>query len=125
VPKPDTRLKNKAEVLALRNARAPYDPLAISATFLQANPVHHARVGGRELVILTDASGANRVYQARDVKFAKWDGRQSVTDRNGRVWQLAETELTREGAPPLPRAAAHRAFWFGWVAQFPQTRLVK
>jgi hypothetical protein len=24
----------------------------------------------------------------------------------------------------LPRVAANRAFWFGWYAQFPDTRLI-
>jgi hypothetical protein len=125
VPKLDLRLKNKAEVLALRSARAPYDPLAIAADFLVAHPVFHTRVGGRELVVFTDPSGANRVYQAREVRFVKWDGKASATDREGRVWKLTESELAAPGKNPLPRASAHRAFWFGWVAQFPATRLIK
>jgi hypothetical protein len=125
VPKLDQRLKNKAEVLALRNPRAPYDALAFDANYLQANPVVHAQVGKRELVVLTDASGANRVYETQGVKFARWDGKSSATDVNGRTWTLTEAALTRAGVPPLPRASAHRAFWFGWVAQFPETRLVK
>jgi Protein of unknown function (DUF3179) len=125
VPKIDKRLLNKAEVLALRNASAPHDPLAISAAFLQANPVYHARVGKRELVVFTDASGANRVYETRGIKFAKWDGNASATDRAGKVWALTEAQLTQASAAPLPRASAHRAFWFGWAAAFPETRLVK
>jgi hypothetical protein len=125
VPKRDPRLLNKAEVLALRNVSAPHDPLAISAAFLKANPVYHARVGKRELVVFTDPSGANRVYETRGIKFAKWDGKANATDRSGKVWALNEAQLSLSNAVPLPRASAHRAFWFGWAAAFPETRLVK
>ena len=125
VPKRDTRLKNKDEVLAIRNVQAPYDPLAISAAYLKKHPVHHIRVGARDFVVFTDASGANRVFETRGERFTKWDGKASATDRRGRVWALTEAQLTRAGAAPLPRASAHRAFWFGWIAQFPTTRLVK
>ncbi len=129
VPKIDTRLRNKDEVLALRNAAAPHEPLAISAAFLAKRPVHHVNLGARRLVVLTDASGANRVYLSGAVRFASFDGKSTVVDTAGKRWKLDEAQLTpvteTTAARALPRAAAHRAFWFGWVAQFPNTRLVK
>ena len=70
VPKLDTRLANKAEVLALRSRGKPGEQLAISAEFLAANRVYHDRIGGKPFVVLTDASGANRVYDGTGHRFA-------------------------------------------------------
>ena len=64
VPRLDVRLPNKAEVLALRAPGAAADPLAIAAAFLAANRIYHDRVGSIAFVVLTDASGANRVYKS-------------------------------------------------------------
>ncbi|MBI3375354.1 MAG: DUF3179 domain-containing protein [Betaproteobacteria bacterium] len=125
VPSPDSRLSNKAEVLALRFAAAPGEPLAIAADFLRANRVHHDRLGPQEFVVLTDASGANRVYASASVRFASWDGDALARDRSGRAWKVGEDALTRPGGAALKRLPAHRAFWFGWHAAFPGTRLVK
>jgi hypothetical protein len=123
VPKPDTRLPNKAEVLALRAPGA--EPLAISAEFLRKNPVHHGRLGRQEFVVLTDASGANRAYAAAGVTFVAWDGEGKARDRSGGAWLVEEDRLVGPGGKTLPRLAAHRAFWFGWHAAYPATRLVK
>jgi len=62
VPVRDTRLRNKDEVLGLVFARYPGQPLAIAAKYLSENPVYHDRVGDLQFVVLTDVSGANRVY---------------------------------------------------------------
>lgn len=122
VPKLDRRLPNKAEILALR-----YDgePLGIAAAFLERNRIYHDRVGNTEFVVLTDASGANRVFESRGVRFERWDGADVVIDRTGRRWLISESHLSADDGRRLERLAAHRAFWFGWYAQFPQTRLVK
>jgi hypothetical protein len=122
VPKLDQRLPNKAEILALR-----YDdiPLAIAATFLKRNPLHHDRAGDTEFVVLTDASGANRVYEAPGVRFESWDRVKTARDRSGKTWTLNESELVASDGRRLKRLPAHRSFWFGWYSQFPRTRLVK
>jgi hypothetical protein len=83
VPKLDSRLPNKAEVLALRFEES---ALAISADFLRANRVYQDRLGGQNFVVLTDASGANRVYEAAGIRFESWDGEASARDRLGRGW---------------------------------------
>ena len=125
VPKLDNRLANKAEVVALREAGARADPLAISAAYLSAHPVYHDRVGETPFVVLTDASGANRVYESGRFRFAAWNGGDLATDSEGRSWKVSEDALSGPGRQKLKRLPAHRAFWFGWYSAYPETRLVK
>ena len=125
VPKIDGRLQNKAEVLALRFAEAPGEPMAIAADFLKANRVHHNRVGRREFVVLTDASGANRVYETRGTVFASWNGADAAQDSRGGTWKVEEGRLAGPNGQALARLPAHRAFWFGWYAAYPNTLLIK
>lgn len=121
VPKLDARLPNKAEVLALRHGES---ALAMAAEFLRANPVYHDRLGGQAFVVLTDASGANRVYESGAIRLSGWDGEAIARDAAGRAWNVGEDALT-SGGRRLKRLPAHRAFWFGWYAAYPSTRLVR
>ena len=125
VPKLDTRLPNKAEVLALRTGRKAAEQLAIAADFLAAHRVYHDRLGGMPFVVLTDGSGANRVYETGNLRFVSWDGDAEVRDSTGKAWRLTEDTLIGPGGASLKRLPAHRAFWFGWYAAYPSTRLVK
>lgn len=125
VPKLDPRLPNKAEVLALRFPAAPNEALAIAADFLRANRVHHGRLGRQEFVVLTDASGANRVYESANVRFDSWDGDSLARERSGRTWKVGEDGLAGPDGRTFKRLPAHRAFWFGWYSAFPNTLLVK
>ncbi len=125
VPVLDTRLKNKDEVFTVLLARHPEAPLAISAEFLAATPVHHDAIEGTALVVLTDPSGANRAYASEDVTFARYDGDRRVADGSGMIWTMDEHALTAEDGRVLRRIPAQRAFWFGWHAAFPSTRLVR
>ncbi len=121
VPELDRRLKNKAEVLALRNDS---DSLAISTELLNRNTVYHGQLGQQRFVVLTDAAGSHRVYDGADVMFDSWNQTDEAFDTDGETWNVKETELTH-GATRLKRIPAHRSFWFGWQAQFPDTQLVK
>jgi Protein of unknown function (DUF3179) len=129
VPKKDTRLPNKAEVLALRasptSGKTSADTLAISADFLATRPVYALRMGNANMVVLTDTSGANRVYEAKDTSFASWDSASTARDIKGGIWKMDEVQLTGPSGELLKRLPAHRAFWFGWHAAFPDTRLIK
>ena len=125
VPELDGRLRNKDEVLALRFPEAPGEQLAIWVVFLSRNRVYHDALGGREFVILTDRSGASRVYESAGRRFTRWDGVDAVWDDNGVRWTLDEGGLVGPAAVRLERLPAHRAFWFGWYAQYPETRLVR
>jgi hypothetical protein len=125
VPKLDSRLRNKAEVLALRFNDSPSEQLAISADFLARNPVYQDRIGKLALVVLTDASGANRVYESKGKKFTSYDRDSLAKDQNGASWTVEEAGLIGPGGESLKRLSAHRAFWFGWYSAYPATRLVQ
>ena len=109
----------------IRTSGKPAEQLAIAADFLAANRVYHGRIGSQPFVALTDASGANRVYESANQQFVSWDEDSTVRDRAGRTWKLTEDNLTGPGGAVLKRLPAHRAFWFGWYAAYPATRLVK
>ncbi len=124
VPKLDRRLKNKDEVLTLVLEKEGVEPLAISAEFLAKTNVYHDRIGVTAFVVLTDRSGANRVYRTDGLRFASWDMDRQVKDQEGGTWTLSETRLVASDGRQLERLPAQRAFWFGWYAAFPNTRLV-
>lgn len=122
VPKADNRLENKDEILALQMMGAP--PVAVSVAYLARHPVAKFQVGASEVVVLTDRSGANRVYETQGIKFEQLDGNH-VVDEQGDSWSVTEAELIHPDGRRLARQPAHRAFWFGWRAAYPQTRLIK
>ena len=124
VPGEDRRLRNKQEVLVPRFGKPGERPLAIGSDFLRQNPVWHGRFGGRDFVVLTDKSGAHRIYGLADGKrIASWNGDRRVIDNSGQALALSETALTGKGVT-APRLPAHNAFWFGWRAAHPETELV-
>ena len=127
VPEGDRRLKNKDEVLAMLLSPASggeEEALAVSARFLRKTPVFRTELAGRTLTIVTTSAGANRVFNTRDRKFERLldDGR--VLDDGGEAWKVTEGALV-SGDVRLERVPAYRAFWFGWFAQFPETKLIR
>ena len=122
-PYQDSRLANKQEVLALRFKGQP-GSIAIDTDYLNKNPVYSGTLGSQKFVVLTDETGANRVYNPGNVKIVKSNGREAI-DANGGVWKIAESRLTAADGRQLKRLPYHRAFWFGWQAAFPSTTLVK
>ena len=124
VPETDKRLNNKDQILALVFPEFSDDTLAIHADYLVENPVHYDALGELEFVVLTDASGANRVYDVQGIEIQSYDGDATVVDADGNNWKLEEFALVGPNGKNLPRLAAHRAFWFGWYAANNDTRLV-
>jgi hypothetical protein len=122
-PFQDSRLANKQEVLALRFKGQP-GSIAIDTDYLKKHPVYSGTLGTQKFVVLTDETGANRVYNPGDVKIIRSNGAQAV-DANGGVWNVTESRLTSADGRQLKRLPYHRAFWFGWQAAFPSTELVK
>ena len=128
VPATDVRLDNKDEVLVLRPVGgAEHPPLAVATKFLEQHPVYHFQFAGLSLVAITSPEGATRIYDAGAERFEDRIGATRIEDANGRVWRVSEDELVplEHQAQPRTRVAAHRAFWFGWYAQFPDTELIK
>ncbi len=124
VPSLDQRLKNKAEILGLKFAAHPDQPLAISIEYLDRHPIYHGKIGDQSFVALTDSSGAVRVYDNNGLRFEQWDRDRLVVDENGVQWALAEATLTNAKGEQLPRLPANRAFWFGWYSSYTNTQLV-
>jgi len=124
-PFQDDRLKNKQEVLALRFPASPKEQLAIDTKFLNKNPLYKDQIGQQKLLILTDKTGANRVYDPQQIDFISYDRDSTVIDSGGNQWELTESGLTSGHHETIERLPYHRAFWFGWHATFPETRLVK
>ena len=121
VPEIDKRLLNKDQVLALRDDN---QQVAIAIKFLIKNPVYHTLLGDQKLVVLTEPNGATRVYNAGDIKFKSWNGLNEAIDTNGQKWRVLEDSLV-SGNQKLDRTPSHNVFWFGWVSQFPKTKLIK
>ena len=124
-PFEDKRLKNKQEVLALKFPEYPRGQLAISTRFLDKNEVYHDKLGPVEFVVFTDQSGANRVYETKGVSFKSYDGQETIKDESGNTWTLYENRLVASNGNKLDRLPYHRAFWFGWKAAYPNTKLIK
>lgn len=121
----DNRLKNKQEILALRFPAAPDQQLAIDTDYLSKHTVYENQIGQQKFVVLTDKTGANRVYDPKGIKFSKYDGDSIVTDKTGNSWTVNESWLEDENGNRLERLPYYRAFWFGWRAAFPETKLIK
>jgi hypothetical protein len=92
----------------------------------QGNQHHsHDRAGDLRFVVLTDTSGANRAYEAKEVSFKPWDHDRTVIDEKRISWSLDEPQLKASAGRVLHRLPAQRAFWFGWYSAYIYTRLVR
>ena len=104
--------------------RYPDQPMAIAVAYLADHPLYQDRVGELDVVVLTDTSGASRVYESGGMTFTGWDGDSQLRDKEGGVWRLEEAKLEAADGRSLYRLPAHRAFWFGWYSAYSHTRLV-
>lgn len=126
VPQSDRSLKNKDEVMALRFGSRPVSPTAISTQFLAKNPLYHGQHGGVPYVVITDESGASRIFERPEqLEFESYGGSESVRDVSGGQWHITAEALVSDEGQRLKRLPAHRAFWFGWHAAFPDTVLIR
>ena len=118
-------IANKLEVLALRFGGEPAPPTAISTQLLAQQPVYHGEYGGVPYVVVTNEAGANRVYETGGHRFKQLSAdEQSLTDEAGGKWSISEKQLSGENGTTLQRLSTHRAFWFGWQAAHPDTKLI-
>lgn len=121
VPKIDDRLMNKDEVLAFRNDD---QQLAVAVKMLAEKRIHHDQIGDQKFAILADSDGTSRAYDVGDRTFSSWNETDQATDSTGKTWTVLEDALVA-GNEKLSRMPSHNVFWFGWVSQFPETRLAK
>ncbi|MGE3843284.1 MAG: DUF3179 domain-containing protein [Vicinamibacterales bacterium] len=129
VSRTDRRLALKDEVLVMRLPGGPSGllPVAIDIRLLRKHPVYAFSAGARHYVVVSDRSGANRVFSVGD-RWPEQTDTARIVDTQGRRWRLTEDALVPDGASPgevAPRVSAQRAFWFGWFAQFPDTLLLE
>lgn len=125
VPKLDRRLANKAEVLILRFREGGTPPTAVEVDALKPKSFHAGRLGRVNYVILTDRSGASRVYENPSPGVKSYDGANRVEDASGKEWVVSEASLVGAAGHERLRLPAHRAFWFGWYAAYPDTELIR
>lgn len=124
VPQLDRRLPNKREVVALRNHESD-SALAIDTVFLKQHPLYATKVGSDSVVILTTPQGESRVYLTNGQRFRNWNGWDKLSDLQGNEWSLTESALKQKNTnQSLARYPSHQSFWFGWKAQYPETRLI-
>ncbi|MEM9645526.1 MAG: DUF3179 domain-containing (seleno)protein, partial [Planctomycetota bacterium] len=91
VPEQDDRLLNKDEILVVRVQDQA--PLAIAAKFLRNHPVYQDRLGEQGVVVITDSSGANRVYEDGGLEFEPGEQDASVRSADGVTWRVREDGL--------------------------------
>ena len=124
VPGTDTRLKNKDVILVIRIPELTERTMAISSAYLRMNTVYSNKLEGLQFTVFTDKSGAHRVYNTRDLVFKDYDGASTAMDQKGEIWTLQENKLVSSGKDELERLHSYNAFWFGFRAAFPDTKLI-
>ena len=82
-------------------------------------------VSGHNFVVITSKAGANLLFQRGAHPFVPRTREGELRDMSGERWSVSAEVLVSETGERLSRIPAHRAFWFGWVAQYPQTVLHK
>ena len=85
----------------------------------------HSTAGGRGFLVVTSKGGANVVYERGSYSFRARGADGVLRDTKGQRWTETADALVSEAGVRLARVPAHRAFWFGWVAQYPETVLHK
>ena len=128
VSQTDRRLANKAEVLVARldDGKGTQVPVAIDARLLRSRRVYPFLVGTQRYLVVTASAGSNHLYRV-NADFTEQSRSELIKDRTGVAWRVTDDALVdpRDAQALAPRVAAHRAFWFGWYAQFPSTLLFK
>lgn len=125
VPSPDRTIKYKQSILAIRLPNISDESIAISTRYLKKRPIYKNQIAGKKFTVFTDDSGANRVYFTDEINFKTYNGRSIAIDKNGKEWTLYENHLENEQGKILKRLHSFNAFWFGWKAAYPNTRLIK
>jgi len=122
----DKRLLNKQEILAIRLPEETDETIAISSKYLKRKPIFKHKINKKQFTVFTDKSGAHRVFFTGDLDFKTYDKRFEAVDTNRIVWKVTENYLENTATGErLERLQSFNAFWFGFKAAFPETKLIK
>jgi hypothetical protein len=97
--------------------------VAIAVDRLRRTRVFAFESAGRAFVAITSKGGANRVYERAAHSFRAGPDDRTVMDAAGRAWSVTPDALVGASGERLRAVPTHRVFWFGWVAQHPDTVL--
>lgn len=124
VPNKDHRLKNKDEVLVLREEGYKSDPLAISVKHLKKKNWLQNKQAATNFVVVTDDAGGARVYNSKSIIFTSYKNGKLI-DQDGNQWTASEEYLSSKNGGQLSRLPSHNIFWFAWHNAYPNSRLIK
>jgi hypothetical protein len=124
VPKSDQSLANKDEVLIIISSGYREDPLAISIKYLKKKKWYIGNIGSTNFVVITDESGASRVYNRGATEFSSYK-KGKLIDHNNQAWTIEHDKITSPDGTALERLPSHNTFWFAWYNTYPNTRLIK
>jgi len=113
----DQRLANKDEVLTLRDGQ---EMLAVPIAELPPESLLPVSLGSHSLLAVH--RGGRRVYEVDEHRFQALEAG-GLRDVEGGLWRIEEDALVGPSGERLKRFPSHQAFWFGWVAAYPKTRL--
>jgi hypothetical protein len=119
----DSRRAKKDRVFAVRFLGA---SSAYPIDVLQEELVVNDTVGPQSLVIITNPiSKAVRAYDRGAHTFKPGSSAAELIDESGLIWRITEIGLepNRGSESIVERLPGHDAFWFGWFAANPQTKL--
>jgi hypothetical protein len=118
----DKRLKAKDWVYGLIIGDT---PKAYPLKALKKSPVVNDSLAGENVVLIAAAELLTvRAYERRNVVFVKQSTPEVLLDANGDTWHITEEALVNQiNNTRLLRLPGHLAYWFGWYAFFPQTRV--
>lgn len=103
-------------------------PVAWPVALFEDDPgrVRNDRIGERDVVLVAGdgRSPAIRLYDGTDEAFLAVDG-DDLLQADGTRWGVTEEALVGPDGRSLPRLGGHLAYWFGWIAYYPQTIVVE
>lgn len=132
-------LADKERIFALRLDGEPVayplsilvDEQVVNDTIGETNVVLVARrgrvtVSGRSRIageVTYDAGGEVRAYDRGQESFRPGSSSEELLDSGGRRWTISENALIGPNGEKAERLGGHLAYWFGWYAFFPNTRV--
>ncbi|GEM_PF-184592 len=103
--------------LTLLDERTPDERMGTRAEAGRFTPNFRNEVAQRGLI------GETRAYERGSHTFSPGKSKDELIDERRMVWRVTEDSLISKEGEKLPRLGGHLAYWFGWFAFFPQTKV--